>query len=303
MIYTAYVPHGINSNYFYPIAEGDPNYDAFIKFKDEFLKTNNFPEFIIFWNNRNIRRKHPGDVILSYVAFMKSFDVPPNALLFMHTQISDENGTDLGAVVEAMCQYPVLFSDGRISVSQLNFYYNLADVTINIASNEGFGLSGAESIMAGTPIINNVTGGLQDQCRFSDSQGNWIDFSEEFSSNHTGRFREHGEWAMPVFPAVRTLQGSVPTPYIFDDIVDYEDVGRAIKYWHEKSPEERKKAGVAGRNWALSSEAKFSATEMGNSFIKHLNYVFDNWKPQDRFSVSLVPSFNDHKKPTGILWE
>ena len=33
-------------------------------------------------------------------------------------------------------------------------------------SNEGFGLGTCESLMAGTPIIVNVTGGLQDQCGF-----------------------------------------------------------------------------------------------------------------------------------------
>ena len=37
---------------------------------------------------------------------------------------------------------------------------------MNMASNEGFGLGTCESLMAGTPIIVNVTGGLQDQCGF-----------------------------------------------------------------------------------------------------------------------------------------
>ena len=41
----------------------------------------------------------------------------------------------------------------------MNFLYNIADVTINIASNEGFGLATCESLMSGTPIIVNVTGG------------------------------------------------------------------------------------------------------------------------------------------------
>ena len=42
------------------------------------------------------------------------------------------------------------------------FLYNIADVTINMASNEGFGLGTCESLMCGTPISVNVTGGLQD---------------------------------------------------------------------------------------------------------------------------------------------
>ena len=37
---------------------------------------------------------------------------------------------------------------------------------MNLASNEGFGLGTCESLMSGTPIIVNVTGGLQDQCGF-----------------------------------------------------------------------------------------------------------------------------------------
>ena len=54
----------------------------------------------------------------------------------------------------------------KLEPNQLNYLYNIADVTINIASNEGFGLGTCESLMAGTSIIVNVTGGLQDQCGF-----------------------------------------------------------------------------------------------------------------------------------------
>ena len=56
----------------------------------------------------------------------------------------------------------------------LKFMYNVADVTVNIASNEGFGISWCESLHAGTPIINNVTGGLQDGCRFETKDGEMV---------------------------------------------------------------------------------------------------------------------------------
>ena len=39
---------------------------------------------------------------------------------------------------------------------EMNYLYNSVDIYMNIASNEGFGLSGAESLMCGTPIINNT---------------------------------------------------------------------------------------------------------------------------------------------------
>ena len=41
--------------------------------------------------------------------------------------------------------------------------YNMADCTVNISDAEGFGLATLESLSCGTPIIVNMTGGLQEQ--------------------------------------------------------------------------------------------------------------------------------------------
>ena len=126
-------------------------------------------EFIVFYNNRNIRRKMPGDVILAFKTFCDSLspEEADKCCLLMHTAPVDENGTDLPVVAKTLCpEYKVYFSANKIEPKQLNHLYNMADVTINIASNEGFGLGTCESLMAGTPIIVNVTGGLQDQCGF-----------------------------------------------------------------------------------------------------------------------------------------
>ena len=60
----------------------------------------------------------------------------------------------------------IIFSTNKLSSQHLNYLYNIADLTINLASNEGFGLGTCESLMSGTPIVVNVTGGLQDQCGF-----------------------------------------------------------------------------------------------------------------------------------------
>ena len=65
----------------------------------------------------------------------------------------------------------ILFSTSKLSRDQLNYLYNLADVQILLTSNEGWGLSSTEALLSGTPIVNNVTGGLQDQCRFEDENG------------------------------------------------------------------------------------------------------------------------------------
>ena len=142
-------------------------------------------------------------------------------MLLLHTDPIDENGTNLPAVINALCpDYRVSFTNKRmLTTKELNYLYNLSDVTANIASNEGFGLSTAESLMAGTPIIVNVTGGLQDQCGFTKDNGEYLtehDYTDNMQTNADRYFKEHGSWCTPVFPAVRTLQGSVPTPYIFE---------------------------------------------------------------------------------------
>lgn len=268
-----YVPHGINENRYFPINDTHPLYNEFRIFQADF-KTKNDVDFIVFWNNRNIRRKQPGDLILAYKTFCDTLpkEKAAKCALLMHTQPVDENGTDLFAVKNAICpDYKVLFSDHAVDNKIMNFYYNIADVTVNIGSNEGFGLSGAESLMAGTPIINNVTGGLQDHCRFEDESGNWIEFTTEFPSNHNGTYTKCGKWAKPVFPSNRSLQGSIPTPYIFDDRVRFEDVADAISYWYNMTNEDRIICGLAGRDWVTSEESMMSARRMSERFVECIN--------------------------------
>ena len=285
-----WVAHGINEKRFRPIVEGDSDYDEFVKFRDDFKKEHN-AEFIVFWNNRNIRRKQPGDLILAFNEFCKRLPASKakKCALFMHTQPIDANGTDLWAVKKATApNCNVIFSTNAIDPKVMNFYYNMSDVTINIASNEGFGLSHAESLMAGTPIINNVTGGLQDGCRFEDEDGNWIEFDTAFPTNHDATYKKHAEWAKPVFPSNRSLQGSPQTPYIFDDRADFKDIADAIEYWYELTPQERKEMGESGRNWAVGEESNFSARRMSQRFIECIDTCFEKWEPRKKFSLFTV---------------
>jgi len=281
-----YVPHGINEKAVRPLTDTDPDWNEYQQMRQRFSDMG--IEFLVFWNNRNIRRKQPGDLILAYKHFCDQLpkEKAEKCALFMHTQPRDENGTDLFAVKEAICpDYKVVFSEQPVDARTMNMYYNLADVVVNIASNEGFGLSGAEALMAGTPSIVNVTGGLQDQCRFEDENGNWINFDTEFASNHTGRYQKHGEWVKPVFPSNRSLQGSIPTPYIFDDRVRFEDVADAIMYWYNMSREERKAYGLKGHEWMKSDESMMSARVMCERMVECIDTCFENWTPRKRFDI------------------
>ena len=298
-----YVPHGCNRKYFYPITELSPTWKEYDEFATNFKKRNEV-DFVVFWNNRNIRRKQPADLILAFNTFCEQLpeEQAKKCALFMHTQISDDNGTDLLAVKAALCpKYKVIFSDKSVDQKTLNFFYNLADVTANIASNEGFGISWNESLMAGTPIINNVTGGLQDGCRFEAEDGEWIEFSTEFPSNHDGTYDVHGAWVKPVFPSNRSVQGSPMTPYIFDDRVDFRDVADAIKYWYDKTPDERYHFGMLGHEWVLSDESNMSAKGMSKRMMECIEDCFNNWEPRKRFSLFKIEQAKQVEQPGVII--
>ena len=52
----------------------------------------------------------------------------------MHTQPQDPNGTDLPAVVDAVCpDYDVIFSAQKLDDQKLRFLYNIKDIQINMA--------------------------------------------------------------------------------------------------------------------------------------------------------------------------
>jgi glycosyltransferase involved in cell wall biosynthesis len=295
---STYLPHGINEKNFFPISDEELSTDEkFQNFQSNVLKGKK-KEFILFFNARNIKRKMIGDIILAYNKFcsMLSEEEASKCLLLLHTTPVDKNGTHLPDIVEELCPYgDVGFSAEKLSDEALNMLYNMADCTILTSSNEGFGLSGAESIMCGTPVILNVTGGMQDQCGFK-LDGEFITYKDysEIHSLHDYRKWEnndrltHGDWVKPVWPKTRSLMGSVPTPYIFDDRCDWEEVADKIKEWHQMGREERKKCGMVGHDWACSDESMMSARWMSQNFIDHMDTAFENWKPRKRFTIFKV---------------
>jgi glycosyltransferase involved in cell wall biosynthesis len=280
----SYVPHGINSNTYKPVEVPED-------FRKNVLGDKDY-KFVLFWMNRNIRRKQPSDVIWAFKMFVDGLpeEDKDKVCLVMHTAAVDQNGTDLIAVAEKVAPgCDIKFSTDRINQEQLNYLHNLSDCTINIAGNEGFGLVTAESVMAGTPIIVNVTGGLQDKCGFKiDGKYLTADDYIEFGSLHDWRKWEdkvtHGEWVKPVFSRAQTMVGSVPTPYIIDDKVDVYEVADAIRYWYDIPREERKKRALVGREEFLG-EMGLNHTNMCQTLVEGIETTFKNWKPKQKFNV------------------
>jgi glycosyltransferase involved in cell wall biosynthesis len=279
-----YIPHGLNNKNFKPITESNPEFE---EFKNYLFRGKEY-DFTLLFNSRNIRRKSIPDVILSWKLFIDQLpkEKADKCLLVLHTEPVSEHGTDLPAVIEYM--FPegnanIIISAEKLPTEKMNMLYNCVDGVILISSAEGWGLSLTESLLTGTPIIANVTGGMQDQMRFEDENGNWIEFDADFPSNHKGTYKKHGKWALPVFPSNLSIVGSPATPYIFDDRCNAEDATKRIVELYNMSREERQEIGRAGLEWATSDEAGFTSEKMSQRVIEGMDELFSTWQPREKF--------------------
>lgn len=298
----SYVPHGSSVKYFYKQTPESHDWNQFQEFKSNFLKKYD-TDFIVFFNSRNIRRKQPGDIILSFKRFCDQLPKDSKKpLLLMKTTIQDENGTDLMAVKNAIApKENIVFIQDMISPQQMNWFYNLVDCTFFMSSAEGFGLAANESLLCGTMIIAPVTGGLQDQMRFETSKGEWLEFDEYFTSNHRGTFKKCGNWAYPIFPRTRALQGSIPTPYIFDDYSDADDAATGLKFIYDLGKEKRDEFGLEGRDWVMSEESGMSSPEMCKRVINSIEQLFQTWTPKLKYELIKVHERHEIILD-GIVW-
>ena len=281
----SYIPHGLNENIFKPLSNDD---SELINFKKELFGGREF-EFTLFFNSRNIRRKQIPDTLWAYKIFLEKLtpEQAKKCAFVLHTEKVSEHGTDLQAVVDYLLpEYKdnIIFSTGRLTPNQMNLLYNSTDGQILLSNNEGWGLALTEALLVGNPIIANVQGGMIDQMRFEDEDGEWINFTPDFPTNNRGTYTKHGEWAFPVYPTNISIQGSPKTPYISDDRCNPEDAADQIHNIYALPKEERKNVGLKGREFALG-EGGFTGEIMGKRAITALNELFLTWKPREKFEL------------------
>jgi glycosyltransferase involved in cell wall biosynthesis len=298
-----YVPHGLNKDIFYPITEFNSDFEEFKK-KVFNKKTS---KFTLFFNSRNIRRKSIPDTLLAWKYFIDQLpeEEAKDCYFILHTDLVSDAGTDLPTVSNYLfgSDYRnIIFSTSKLPAKDLNYLYNVADAQILLTSNEGWGLSLTEALLTGTPIIANVTGGMQDQMRFEDEDGNWFTPNVDVPSNHTGKYKTHGKWAFPVFPNNRSLVGSPATPYIWDDRCRPEDAAEQIMNLYNMSKEERQECGLAGYKWVTSEEAGFTGQQMSERIIKNLELLFQTWTPKPHFEIINVNKVQEDKLPHKLLY-
>ncbi len=244
----SYVPHAEPEELFKPMARQE-----IIEAKRKYFGPFAEREFILMWNNRNARRKMTGDVIESFARFARKVGRDRVALI-MHTQSDDQEGQDVKSVAKKCgVEDILLLSESRVQAEQLNMMYNCVDCVINISNNEGFGLGTLEALYTGTPIVVNMTGGLQFQI------GDWWQDQEDFSDQDKltklarTRRSSHRWFGAPVFPAARNLVGSQTVPYIYDDRINNDDVAAAIEKIFKMGPVARQKLGLEAREWATKT--------------------------------------------------
>ena len=138
-----YLPHGKDENLFYPLQDESKE---FVEFKNK-LFNNKTPEFVVYFNSRNIRRKQIPDTMLAFKTFLDSLpdEKSKDCYLVLKTELVTDAGTDLPKVKEYLFgeKYSnnVKFVDSRLNDEQLNWLYNIADVQILLTSNEGMGIN------------------------------------------------------------------------------------------------------------------------------------------------------------------
>ena len=188
-------------------------------------------KFIFFWNNRNARRKQSGSLIFWFKEFLDRVG-HDKACLVMHTEIKDPNGQDLEAIIKhlGLTNGEVLFSQQKVDLRQLSVMYNVSDCTINISDAEGFGLATLESLSCGTPIIVNMTGGLQEQVIGGKNQ-----------------------FGIPLYPASKSIIGSQNIPWIYEDRLNGDDFVDALENMFSMPKNKRKKMGQLGREHVMKN--------------------------------------------------
>jgi glycosyltransferase involved in cell wall biosynthesis len=158
-------------------------------------ETNSDDKLLFFWNNRNARRKQSGTLMFWFKEFLDKVG-HDNATLIMHTEPKDPNGQDLDRIIDNLNMGGKIFlSTQKVPAANLASFYNAADCTINIADAEGFGLATLESLACETPIIVNMTGGLQEQVTDGEQ---WFGFGIE--------------------PASKAIIGSQEVPWIYEEV-------------------------------------------------------------------------------------
>lgn len=258
---SSYIPHAVDSDIFKPLTP-----EMITKHRQQRGLDD---KFVCFWNNRNARRKQSGTLIYWFKEFLDKVG-HDKATLIMHTDVKDVHGQDLEAIIQelGLTNGEILFSRDKVSAQDLSMVYNMADLTINISDAEGFGLATLESLSSGTPILVNMTGGLQDQV--TDGE-NWFGIGLE--------------------PASKAIIGSQDVPYIYEDRLGKDQVVNALMELYEMGDEGRAKLGSLGREWVKKQFNFETFTQRWDELFTRIHEEKGSWDDRTGYNAYEVREF------------
>ena len=248
---SVYLPHAVDNRIFNIETE-----QQIISFRKENFGIDKDDDVtLFFWNNRNARRKQSGTVIWWFNEFLKKHG-KYKARLLMHTDVRDSHGQDLEWIINdlGLVNGEVMFSTDKVHPPQLAQLYNAADCTINIADAEGFGLATLESLSCGTPVIVNMTGGLQEQ----------VTDGEEW-------------FGIGIEPSSKSIIGSLDVPYIREDRVNEDDFINALIKMATMSKKERKEMGLKGHAHVTKNYNFNNYVESWDKVFSELHEKHGSW--------------------------
>ncbi len=254
---TNFIPHSLPEALYKRLSD-----EQIQQHKQSILGQDRKDHFVVFWINRNARRKRPADLLWSWKLFKdkvlqekESFDCS----LLLHTDPRDNEGPNLLALAEHLDIIDdVVFSTERLDFDAINILHNISDACINISYAEGFGLATLESMQVGKPIIATKTGGLTRQVvDHRDGSENGVALDVEFQS----------------------LVGSQTVPYILEDYVSAETISKAIHKLWNMPDKERKALGQKARNYVLSEFAHQKTIDLWHDSLLKLAEEWQNNKP------------------------
>ena len=243
-----YLPHAIPTEVFTKLSDMDVKH-----YRKNNLEIDD-DTFLLFWNNRNARRKQSGSLIFWFKDFLNKIqktNKDAKAVLLMHTEPKDPNGQDLYAIINnlGLNNGEVRISTVKVDLPNLAMIYNAADATIGISDAEGFGLATFESLACETPIIATMTGGLQEQVTKIDK----VSESIMLKRNNKAKKVVECEHGIGIEPASKAIIGSQEVPFIYEDRLSGKDVTNALVKMYEYGSDKRAELGKAGRQHVLDN--------------------------------------------------
>jgi glycosyltransferase involved in cell wall biosynthesis len=251
---TNFVPHALPIDMYYPLPKPDVE-----RFRKELLMKMGKPnaKFICLWVARNARRKRPQDMLLAWKQFLSDLKEKhghDDAILIMHTDPVDGEGTNIPQCIDAFKVPNVFISKEKLDFANMKILYNCIDCLINTSIAEGFGVPALEALNTGKLCVVSDTGGLTRQVRNHET-------SEEYGV------------VMPT--DLKTCVGSPSVPYIVEDYASIQTIAESTMKIYEMDVTKREELGKKAREYV---QKEFNIDNLIYSWDKTLEECISSWK-------------------------